>query len=353
MSSVVETVHVEGVEPDRSLATICRIRNIYPIAGADLIVLAEIQGWRCIVKKNEFNVGDLCIYFSIDAIPDLTDPNTEFMTKRGGRIRTIKMRGVISQGLIGPLSWLSDRGHSIDELSEGDDVTEQMGVTKYVALEEVAQYRGLVNDNERMPEYVPKTDENRLQTHLFFIEKIKDRNIVITEKEDGCSATFIFNDGKFSVCGRRFVWKEPDPSCAHYFHVAEKYDVEARIATLGMNVAIQGEVIGPKINGNRLDLTEFDFRVFNIFNIDKQEYLLHEEVTEICSRLGLNQVVEIYVGNANDIDLSLDNLLKMAGKQFYKKGFPAEGIVVKTNDRTASRVSFKVISNEYLLKYDL
>jgi RNA ligase (TIGR02306 family) len=125
-----EVKTVECVEADRSLATICRIKNIYPISGADLIVLAEIQGWKCIVKKNEFNVGDLCIYFSIDAIPDLTDPNTEFMTKRGGRIRTIKMRGVISQGLIGQLTWLSDRGHNIDTLSEGDDVTTQMGSYK-------------------------------------------------------------------------------------------------------------------------------------------------------------------------------------------------------------------------------
>lgn len=341
------------VEPDRSLVTICKIKNIYPICGADLIVLAEVDGWKCIVKKDEFNVGDLCMYFSIDAIPDLSDKNTEFISKRGGRIKTMKMRGVISQGLIGPLSWLKDRGHSIESLCEGDDITEKMGVSKYVPIEEIGQYRGILHDHERFPEFVPKTDEERLQGHLCFLEKVKNRKIVITEKEDGCSCTFIYHNGKFSICGRRFVWKEPDGSCEHYYRIAEKYDVATRIASVGMNIAIQGEIVGPKINCNRLELTELEFRVFNMFDIDKQIYLLHDDVTRICKSMGLKQATEIYVGSSNDLDMSLDSLLNMAAKQFYKKGHPAEGIVIKTDDRLGPRVSFKVISNAYLLKHDL
>lgn len=340
-----------SAEPERSLATICRITGIADISGADSIVLAQVQGWKCIVKKDAFRVGDLCIYFSIDAIPDLRDPNTEFMSKRGGRVKTLKMRGVVSQGLIGPLSWLSDRGHPIDSVSEGDDVTSQMGVTKHVAAEESAQYTA--GDFECMPADVPRTEEQRLQTCMRLLEQLRDRAIVITEKEDGCSCTFLFKDGQFRVCGRRFMWREPDPSCAHYFHVADKFDVAARIATLNMNVAVQGEIVGPKVNGNRLNLAELDFRVFNMYDIDRREYLRHEQVTDVCARLGLHQVPVVYAGDANALDLTLDTLLHMATTRMYAPGFPAEGLVVKTNDAAGPRVSFKIISNEYLLKYGL
>ena len=91
--------------------------------------------------------------------------------------------------------------------------------------------------------------------------------------------------------------------------------------------------------------------VFNIFNIDAECYMTHEEVTEICTRLGLEQVPVIYKGLAKNIDLSVKAFLKMAEQQEYDKGVLAEGIVVKTADNSGPRVSFKVISNAFLLKH--
>jgi RNA ligase (TIGR02306 family) len=117
--------------PHRALCSVVTVKSMSPIAGADKIVLAEVNGWQCVVAKDEgIKEGDLALYFSIDSIPDLDDPNCALVKKRGGRIKTIKLRGIISQGLLAPLKWLSSRGHNASLLADGDDVTDLMGVTK-------------------------------------------------------------------------------------------------------------------------------------------------------------------------------------------------------------------------------
>ena len=369
------TVAVEAVKADRPLATIVRVHNILPIDGADRIVLAEINGWRCVVKKDEFKIGDFVIYFCVDSIPDFSDANMKFLVDMGiKRIKTIRMRGTISQGLLGPLQWLTDRGHDVTTLVEGDNVTEQMGVTKYVHEEEMGQYeggsRGLGEFCESWPANIPKTDEDRLQNNLKYLSELVGRDIVITRKEDGCSCTFVFHEGKFSVCSRNMVILQGNQNSGHYFLLENKFKVGEKMTNLGRQLAIQGEAIGPKINGNKLKLTEHTFRVFNIFDIVEQRYLLHDEVSEICGILGLDQVPVIYKGSANGLtfadkvfetliknettgkQLILAELLKLADEQEYSKGDHAEGIVVKTIDRVGGRVSFKVISNEFLLVND-
>jgi hypothetical protein len=123
--------HNNTTEYHRALCSVVLVRTLSPIAGADKIELAEVNGWQCVISKDEgMKEGDLALYFSIDSIPDLDDPNCALVKKRGGRIKTIKLRGIISQGLLAPLSWMSSRGHDISELTAGDDVTGQMGVTK-------------------------------------------------------------------------------------------------------------------------------------------------------------------------------------------------------------------------------
>jgi RNA ligase (TIGR02306 family) len=344
------------LDNDRKLASIVKVKNIYPIENADRIVLVEINGWKCIVKKDEFNIGDLAIYFSIDSIPDLNDPNTSFIKDKGGRIKTIKMRGVISQGLLAPLKWLKSRGHDITLLKEGDDVTQQMGVIKYISPEEFPQYDSSGNLSsgpvKKFPQYVPKTDEKRIQDQPSFFDKIKGRNIVITRKEDGSSCTFIFNNGKFETCSRNFVLSEDSESAKMYMSIKNKFDIEKKMTEYGANIAIQGELVGPKVNGNRLELNEYDFRVFNVYNIATQSYMLHSDVYNICTMFGLHMVPEIYYGNADKLELNVNYFLKLAKQQEYVKGKHAEGIVIKTDD-AGPRVSFKVISNEYLLKHNL
>ncbi|NBX77619.1 MAG: hypothetical protein EBQ92_13795, partial [Proteobacteria bacterium] len=342
-----------GVEPDRKLVGVERILNIIPIVGADNIELAEIMGWQCIVKKGEYKVGDLVIYFGIDSILDSNDKNVSFLKEM--RIKTIKMRGVYSQGLIGPMSWLSDRGFDPAKYKEGDDITKEMGVTKYVREEELSQYTKTVNDNSGpFPDCVVKTDEPRIQNDVSMLERIQNRDIVITRKEDGCSCTIGLIDGKFMVCSRNYECRIPDKSNEHYFHIVQQYDIEAKMRGENYgNIAIQGEIIGPRINGNKLKQEKFSFRVFNVWNIANRTYYNHEQVTELCGKLGLDTVPVLYCGPSKQFtacELTAKGLMAFAESLEYTKGDPAEGIVVKTNDQLGTRISFKVISNKFLLQ---
>lgn len=346
------------IESDRSLASIVRISKLIPIEGADRILLAQIKGWKCIVKIDEFIEGDLGVYFEIDSIVDKDDPTFDFL-KGKMRIKTVKMRGVVSQGLLLPLTCLVSRGYDISVLKEDENVTEKMGVQKYIAKEEMEQYGGKSSEQKNpFPNFCKKTDEPRLQNNTLFLDMIKGRQIIITRKEDGSSGTFSFKNGVFGIHSRNTTLIEPDASTTQYFFVKDKFEIERKMVELGLNIAIQGEVVGPKINGNRMKLTEYDYRVFNIYDINNQLYLNWSSVVEITSKLSLNTVPIVFEGCADQLELTVDAFLELAKKQFYvlnenpKKCVLAEGIVVKTIDYEP-RVSFKVISNEYLLKHDL
>ncbi len=372
--------NLNAVDADRVLASIVRIDALLPIQGADRIVVAEIVGWKCVVNKDDFKVGDLAVYYCEDSIPNLEDPNLQFLKDKGiKRIKIMKLRGVVSQGLLGPLKWLEGKVPDISQVKEGDDVTEILQVKKYVRAEEMEQYNGynkqgkmLSEFTEHFPKEVPKTDENRLQGNLKYLYDIVGRDIVITRKEDGCSCTFVFNAGKFSVCGRNFTWLEGNLNSGHYFHIEKKYKVGENMTALARNIGIQGEVIGPKVNGNKMNLTELDFEVFNIFDIDTKQYLDYDQVSQICATLKLKQVPLLYSGKTEDLPLIVDNVkttfgalsvdmeanikrilagfIEMSNNLDYAKNIPAEGLVTKTNDN-GRRISFKVISNRFSLKH--
>lgn len=184
------------------------------------------------------------------------------------------------------------------------------------------------------------------------LEYIADRNIIITRKEDGSSATFVYKDGHFSICGRNFTWLAPSGASKNYFLIANKFNIEAGMTALQRNIAIQGELVGPKVNANRMRLEDYQFRVFNIWDIDEKTYLQWKEVEAICEELKLGTVPVVYHGPANELELTVPAFLLLAEEQKYGSHVLAEGIVVKTDD-DGRRVSFKVISNKYLLKHNI
>ena len=382
-----------AVEADRKLATIVTIANLEPIPKADNIEYASFKenSWNVVVKKNEFKVGDLAIYFSIDSILDPENEKTEFL--EGKRLKTRRMLGVISQGLAAPLSWLADYDSDLTKYSVDDDVTQIMKVKKYVALDEQDLYK----ENSFPKHIVPKTDEERIQSYLKGLQKIVENNqrVVITKKFDGTSFTVLYVKSVakevFMACGRNQVVMtnekllmvdDSQPSTGkdevspandhrtdkHYAEMVEKYDLEHKMKALGKNIAIQGEICGPKINGNRMKRTDKDFFVFNVWDIDNQYYLPLAEVQAITSTLGLKMVDLVHVGSIEDIPgLKINKpkgdseyvkavskaLLTFAGNQEYSKGVPAEGIVIKTDfGKEHERISFKVISNKYLIKHN-
>lgn len=350
---------------ERKLASIRKIKKIEPIKGADRIVKAVVDGWELVTQKsNNFKPGDLVVYFEIDSLLPISE-KFKFLEQykvsaknsvngEGYRLKTIKLRGQISQGLILPLEriegeegWFLDiPGEDLWKVNEGDDVTETLEIKKY-EKPIPAQLAGKIRGN--FPSFLRKTDQERLQNLFddrFYQEKILDNFYEVTLKLDGSSMTVYYNDGKFGVCSRNLDLLETEDNA--FWQVARKLDLENKLAALGRNVAIQGELMGPGVQGNREKLEELDFFVFDMFDIDKHEYLNTLERRMFVKQLDLRHVPVLDVCQDFDGFMNIKDYLRYAERPSMNPDVQAEGIVFK-NIKNPD-ISFKVISQTYLLQ---
>jgi len=335
---------------ERKLASVREIREILPIEKADSLELALIDGWKVVVKKGEFKPGDHCVYCEIDSIlPDI--PEFEFLKPRKHRIKTIKLRGQLSQGIAFPVNILDIFGHgpvNPDNLKPGDDVTELMGVTKYelpVTHSMNAQSKGY------FPGFLRKTDEERIQNCSWIIEKYGDQPWYITEKLDGTSFTAYYNQDDFGVCSRNLELEEGDNL---YWRIAKELDLEFALK-MTRNLAVQGEIIGPGIQGNIYNLDKPELYLFNIYDIDTGQYGNLTDLLWFCHAFKIKNVPLLDM-NIN-LPGSVDEILEMAdGDAFLNPKAQREGLVFRPmqelEDIRHGRVSFKAISNQYLLKQE-
>lgn len=368
---------------ERNLATIQTIKEITPIEGADRIVLATVLGWQVIVQKSEFDVGDRCVFFQIDSVLPSTIPEFAFMEKRNYRVRSMKMRGVLSQGLAMPLTIIPN---AVSSYRDGADVTDEIGVTKYELPNSFQRQGGQQPQRKRsaFPTHlVPKTDEERIQNYPGILDEIEDGTpLIITQKLDGTSATFLIDIepatflginwfGRTKVrrimCSRNIAIEGDDSRMYFdenvYAEMDEKYGILESLEIFSMmagkskRFAIQGEIVGPKIQGNPLQLKTRDFFVFNVYDIDERKYLDHSRMVDLCkmARLELKPVPVIKYRIPFDREvMTMDWWLERA-KGTYDSGTPQEGIVVRPDTEMRSRtlqgrLSFKVVNNDYLLK---
>jgi RNA ligase (TIGR02306 family) len=321
----------------RKLATIAQIENISPIENADAIELAKVRGWNVVIKKGEFKVGDKAVYCEIDSVLP-NRPEFQFLSKYNFRIKSVKLRGVISQGILFPF---------------GDDVTEILGVKLYeppIPANLSGEIKG------KFPSFIPKTDEERIQNLEWILTEpeYKDLDFYVTEKLDGTSFTCYYNNGEFGVCSRNYELKENDKN-THWL-VARKLKLEEILKDFGKNVSLQGELVGPGIQGNKYKLTEQTVFFFNIFDIDNQQYLDFNELQQFCTKYGLNTVPllqeDYRLHNKLDEILQFADGFSVLNKSQRREGLvirPVKTIYVNKND-FFGRLSFKVISNTYLLK---
>jgi RNA ligase (TIGR02306 family) len=338
----------------RKLASIQRVLEILPIPNADTIELARIDGWQCAVKKGEFAPGSLGVFLEIDAVPPdievfhfLWRPKTAeaddiFTRPDKFRIRTMKLRGALSQGLLLPINSLG-----LENASAGDDVTELLGVTKY----EPPAPPNMGGFRDNFPGFIPKTDEMRIQSVPEVVAELQGLAYVITLKYDGTSATFCIDprDGEFHACGRNYSL---EAGSNFYWRVAAKYGIEAILRNFPQ-LAIQGEICGPGIQKNRLNLTDISLFIFNIYDIERAHYLSHDEANKFSLDNGLTPAEVVETGNSFDRDQS--SLLSLAEGKYPNTSNEREGIVIRARTETYSKVllgrlSFKAISNRFLLK---
>ncbi len=340
---------------ERKLATIRCIEEIKPIPDADMIEAARVGGWWVVCKKNEFKVGDSAMYFEIDSFvpsaiaPFLTKPGkvpSVYEGVMGERLRTVRLKKQISQGLLIPLTAFA-YGLIDDVVDEGDDYTERLGILKY-EKPLPAQLAGFAKGN--FPSFIPKTDQERIQNLSKRLPEFYEHSWQITEKLDGSSMTVYVKyneDGVASgVCSRNLDLK--DEGSNSFWEAAKKYELIEKIRSTGRSLAVQGELVGEGIQGNSYKITGRMFYCFDIFDIDRQEYLLPSEVTDLCKELGIPTVPELDF-DATIVNFTVQQLLDMAeGRSEIGVKPLREGLVFKSNqDRS---LSFKAISNSWLLK---
>jgi len=336
------------------VATIEEIAEVLPHPNADALELAKIKGWQVCIKKGEFKKGDLCIYICVDSVLE-DKPCYEFLRNKHFRIKTVKLRGQISQGIAFPMSLFKTLGHDTVVFTEpdviGSDVSQYVYAKHYekpLSAQLAGQMVGL------MPSYLRKTDEDNIKNNPEIIQELTGKPYYITVKVDGSSGTYFYkNDVGFGVCSRNYQLKEDDKNS--FWVIARKYDLENKLKNSGRNLAIQGLVYGPGIQGNLLGVKDIQFRAFNLFDIDNYKYLGYKELQEFCFTNDIPIVETIEDGTY--FDRTLDELQKFANNLVYENGNLAEGIVIRPTEESYSetlkgRLSGKIISEPFELKHN-
>lgn len=354
-----------------NLASVQKITGLIPIDGADMIEIAIVLGWQVVVKKDEYKVGDLCAYIQIDTVvPDL--PEYEFLRERKFRVRTIKLRKQISQGLIVPLPVIKSC-----KWSEADDLTDILGVKKYDKPDNnperyekprmpkkwykkywyLFKYNFLYKAFPRLqrlsrspfPKHlVSVTDEERIQNMPQVLTQYVGKRFVVSYKLDGSSITIIHSKvmgkSKFRICSRRFELHDKKNDWYNVF-TNTRFDLEILklVRYYQTNdIIVQGEAIG-KFNGNHHNLAAEQIRVFNIYVQGKR--IRQDELHTVCT---MWNIPHCPVYKYLDLNHTLPEILKESEiKDLINPAADVEGLVWRCVE---DNMSFKVINNKYLLK---
>jgi RNA ligase (TIGR02306 family) len=339
----------------RKLVTLRKVSEIRPIPDADSIELVIVDGWQCVAQKAmNYKVGDLVFYFEIDSFLPFSKPEFEFLRPKDGRItvfngveghrlRTIKLRKQLSQGLLVPANYdvlLTDPNFN----QYDEDYTEYWGVQLY-EKPLPAQLAGTVRST--FPSFIQKTDQERVQNMMGIINRRKEANpnekFEVTLKLDGSSMTVYRRDDDYGVCSRNLSLKENDDNT--FWKVAKQQNLFEILNKIGRNLAFQGELMGEGVQGNIENLKGNHFFLFDIFDIDKGEYLNAEERRDIAILFNVRHVPVLTHMDLSDFT-TIDDFLNYAEGPSINAA-NREGVVFKSMDDPS--FSFKAISNKFLL----
>ena len=347
----------------RRLATVQQISELRPIEGADAIEVARINGWDVVVKKGDFKTDEMVVFCEVDSFLPI-QPEYEFLRKssykkmsdgtEGFRLRTIRLRGQLSQGLLINYQTLiskipPDENGRIPLPDVGEDVTEIMGIIKYeppIPACLAGQAKG------NFPGFLNKTDEERVQnirSSMYERYRNKGNKYYITEKLDGSSCSIYLRGNEFGVCSRNLnLLETPDNT---FWKVARQYNIEEILREHSnysgfQTICLQGELIGEGVQKNPYNIKGHEFHIFNLYLSDLDYYANIDELIEFTQRYNLKHVPLLY----KDINLHENSkacLELSEGKSKLNSNTEREGIVIRYFDRS---VSFKAISNKFLEK---
>lgn len=370
---------------ERKLLRVVVIDEIVEHPNADALELGIVGGWQVCVKKGEFKAGDKAIYAEVDAMLPLDNPLFSFLEGRNqyavdgvdySRVKTIKLRKELSQGILFAINGPT-------HFEEGTDLTELYKVIKYEAVPErvPGTQLGSMKKNRSFPAFVRKTDQERVQniTRSYNAAVATGEEFEVSVKLDGSSFTAYIKGNQVGVCSRNIELQlEPEKwsigrQIKEYFAQVKRHGfkyakwvkgvepeansftalfnelglkqklIEAREYLSG-DLAIQGEMIGPSIQGNFEGVDKNRLFVYSVFDIDRQEYVLPETAHSLVKRIGLDYVPVIH--HRMKLPETVAEVLKLADGPSALGGKYREGLVFKSLDRD---FSFKVISNNYCL----
>lgn len=377
---------------ERELAYIAKVLNTESLCGYDNVHLVTVLGWKCVAPVN-IHKGDLVVYFEVDSLLPKDDNRFSFLASKKFRIRAIKICGVVSQGLILPLSEFPE----LKRCKEGDFVTDKLHIEKYDpdtinegdVKSKVSDFQRAVDchpkffknplikylikyktarwlfskifvkkkDKCSWPEWLPKTGSERIQNmpHLF---GCKDKYI-ITEKVDGASTSFILNEkDKYIVCSHNVI-KNPDKNSAGgnfyknniWAESGVNYNIESVLRSLKKDlklktVAIQGETYGDGIQKRNYSLkNKHGFVVFHIW-LDGVRIPIKDMIS-VCDKYNLPHV-HVYNYEYSIPDTVEQTIEDVDNSKSNIDGGDIEGFVFYSQD---GQQNFKCVSPNFLMKY--
>jgi RNA ligase (TIGR02306 family) len=319
----------------RQLVTLENISEIRPIPDADAIEVARVRGWDVVVKKGEFKVDEEVLYFEIDSFLPISDPRFAFLEPRGVRVqdgitghvlKTVRLRGQYSQGLIKPVSEFPD---GIPDIVKFDPPLP-------AGLEGSVEGQFLYN-------FAPKTDAERIQNLGRVLPEILKHKWIATEKIDGTSTTIVNDNGEIRICSRN--WEISRPSAR--FDLADKLNLKE---ILPVDHTLQGEYYGENIQSNPLGIKGTDFKAFNLYKkTDNGPVAIpFNEWPEALVPLQVPVLPLTLPQTIDEIVEQADGLKSVIAPQRLAEGIVWQG--PKGFDFLGNRPGFKAISNKYLAK---
>jgi len=335
------------------LASVEKVLEVNEHPNADRLELVKVLGWEVVVQKGLHKVGDLVCFITIDTIvPSIL--TFDFMENKKFRVKPIKLRKKVSNGLLLPLSEVKQAMRELKSanlvsypsvmpngwLNEGADISNYLGIAKY---EKPVPACLSGNTIGYRPSYIKKTDEDNLRNDVDLFNQLMDGRIVVSIKVDGSSWSCFFDpNGKFHVCSRKMdIERNPNNT---FWKIAIDLDLENKIKEICPDVCIQGELYGEGVNGNHLGIKGQKLAVFNLWHIKNGSYLDTPQFNRLTKLLDAPTVEFL---KATDIPTSkdLDAFVELANKQYYPNERPAEGIVLRSS--LDANVSGKIINENY------
>jgi len=332
------------------LASLEQIHSLAPIGGADRIECGKVLSWPVVVEKSKYKNGDEVVFIQ----PDTTVPRAPWnqflwpkkdLDPNGGRIRLrcCKFKGQPSMGLVVSPQFLSRK------FEIGEDVSEDLGIEKW----EMPLDLGNGQTKGNFPAWLRKSDEHNVLSCPRAFYEIQRRSCSITVKMDGSSAKFSLKDGAFQVFSRRLETVHDGGNSWSF--AATKYNLESKLRELGRNLALCGELCGPKLNGNKMGLKEPEFYLYDVWDIDNQVYLDYHLVEILSEQLEIPSVplwkpVDVFRYE------SIVELQTEIDKCKYRNEEWIEGVVVRPIYETYSpalkgRLSWKLINTNFAAKH--